>query len=67
MQSMGEGGKVQVIYLTMGEYDIVVVVEMPSDEGFTRLMLKLAKSRAVGTKTMKAFDETTHKMLAASA
>ena len=49
------GGKVVAIYSTQGEYDLIAVVEAPSDEIATTFTLKLASLGNVRTTTMKAF------------
>jgi uncharacterized protein with GYD domain len=36
-----EGGKLTGAYYTMGEYDMVLVIEAPSDETVMSLMLKV--------------------------
>ena len=51
------GGKVTGFYLTMGRYDLVVVVEFPSDEAATTVILKIASLGQVHTETLKAFPE----------
>lgn len=48
------GGKLQ-IYYTMGEYDIVSVVEMPSDEAYNKFALWLGSQGNVRTRSMKAW------------
>ena len=51
------GGKVIGFYLTMGRYDMVVIVEAPNDEVATTVILSTAKGGNVRTETMKAFPE----------
>jgi len=51
------GGKVIDFYLTLGEYDMVVIVEVPSDEAAAALILSTGKGGNVRTTTMKAFPE----------
>ena len=48
------GGKLD-IYYTMGEYDAVSVVEMPSDEAYNRFALASAALGNIRTKTLKAW------------
>ena len=48
------GGKLE-IYYTMGEYDTVTVVEMPSDEAYNKFALWLGSQGNVRTKSMKAW------------
>lgn len=49
------GGKLTGVYFTMGEYDMVVVIEAPNDETVMSLMLKVGSAGNVRTKTLKAF------------
>lgn len=48
------GGKIDIHY-TMGEYDAVAVVEMPSDEAYNRFTLASAALGNIRTKTLKAW------------
>lgn len=48
------GGKMDIHY-TMGEYDAVAVVEMPSDEAYNKFTLASAALGNVRTKTLKAW------------
>ena len=58
------GGSVQV-YFTMGEYDIVSIIEMPSDESYNKFALWLGTQGNVRTRSMKAWtSDEAAKMLA---
>ena len=50
-----EGGKLTGAYYTMGEYDMVLVIEAPNDETVMSLMLKVGSLGNARTKTLKAF------------
>ncbi len=50
------GGKIQ-IYYTMGEYDLVSIVEMPSDEAYNRFALWLGSQGNVRTRSLKAWTQ----------
>jgi uncharacterized protein with GYD domain len=50
------GGKMQVFY-TLGEYDFISVVEVPSDEDLMKVLLCLGSMGNIRTKTMKAWTE----------
>ena len=50
------GGKLQVWY-TMGDYDIVGLVEMPTDEAYNRFALWLGSQGNVRTKSLKAWTQ----------
>ena len=49
------GGNLQV-YFTMGEYDIIRVVEMPSDEANNKFVLWLEPQGNVRTRSTKAWN-----------
>ena len=51
------GGKVVGFYLTMGRYDMVLIMEGPSDEAAAALALSTASRGSIRTETMKAFTE----------
>jgi len=42
-------------YYTLGEYDVVIIIEAPNDEIVMSLMLKVGSYGNVRTKTLKAF------------
>lgn len=50
------GGKMQLLY-TLGKYDFVMIVEVPSDEAMMEILLCLGSMGNVRTKTMKAWTE----------
>ena len=49
------GGKIRSVYTVMGEYDLVAVVEAPSDEVAMTFLLSLGSQGNVRTTTLKAF------------
>jgi uncharacterized protein with GYD domain len=49
------GGKVKDAYLVLGEYDLVVVTEVPNDETAAKMALGTAMQGNVRTTTMRAF------------
>lgn len=49
------GGKLIGGYYTLGEYDMVIIIEAPNDETVMSLMLKAGSAGNVRTKTLKAF------------
>ena len=51
------GGRVVEVYLTMGEYDFVVIFEAPDDETMARVLLEAGRLGTVRTKTMRAFPK----------
>jgi uncharacterized protein with GYD domain len=49
------GAEMQIFY-TMGEYDVVSVMEAPNDDVAMQLLLEIGKLGNVRTKTMKAWS-----------
>jgi uncharacterized protein with GYD domain len=49
------GGKVLGVYITMGEYDLVAVIEGPSDEAVAASLLAQGMQGNVRSTTLKAF------------
>jgi len=50
------GGKLIGGYYTFGEYDVVIVIDAPSDEKVMSLMLKIGSYGNIRSKTLKAFN-----------
>ena len=50
------GGKLKDFYLVMGEYDMVVVTEVPSEEVMAKLTLTTGMQGNVRTTTLRAFN-----------
>ncbi|MYB76459.1 MAG: GYD domain-containing protein [Chloroflexi bacterium] len=51
------GGKLLDIYLTMGQYDGVMITEFPDDVSCARAMLALRNTGGI-TQTLRAFPES---------
>ena len=51
------GGKVLGLYVTMGDYDLVSVVEWPNDETAATTALAVSSRGNARTVTMRAFTE----------
>ena len=51
------GGKLRDFYLTFGEYDVVLVFEVPDDRAAAKFLLSLETPSRATTRTMKAFGE----------
>jgi uncharacterized protein with GYD domain len=60
------GGDFKAIYLTMGQYDLVAIAEMPNDEAVAKMALALGGQGNLRTETMRAFTETEFRKIAAS-
>ena len=60
------GGELKAFYLTMGQYDGVVISEAPSDEAYTRLVLALGSAGFVRTETFRAYTEDEYRKIIAA-
>ncbi|ESY65620.1 GYD domain-containing protein [Mesorhizobium sp. B283B1A] len=66
-KQLGEmGGSFKSFYLTMGDYDMVAVVEAPDDAVLARFALMLAASGNIRTRTLKAFPEFAYREIITS-
>jgi uncharacterized protein with GYD domain len=52
----GMGARLQEVYLTMGQYDYMVIAEAPDDETMAKVSLAIAGQGNVRTHTFRAFD-----------
>ena len=59
------GGKVVGMWVTMGRYDGVIVLDMPSEQTATLFALGVARQGAATTQTMRAFSEDEFSQLVA--
>jgi uncharacterized protein with GYD domain len=59
------GAKLVSFYLTMGQYDAVVISDAPDDETVAKLALAAGARGNVRTETLRAFDEEEAKRIAA--
>ena len=50
------GGKMQ-LYYTLGEYDFVMILDVPDDEAIVKILVWLGSKGNVRTKTLKAWSE----------
>jgi uncharacterized protein with GYD domain len=50
------GGEMKAIYVTMGRYDMVAVIEVPDEATYAKIMLTLASKGGVRTETLSAFS-----------
>jgi uncharacterized protein with GYD domain len=57
------GAEIVQFYMTMGAYDLVVVIDAPNDEAFARLAISIAKGGNIRTVTLKAFDEDQYRKI----
>jgi uncharacterized protein with GYD domain len=60
------GGELKAFYLTMGQYDMVVIAELPNDEAVAKLALGLGAAGNIRTETARAFTEAEYRKIVAS-
>lgn len=60
------GGELRNFYMTMGDYDLVLVYEAPDDAVAARFTLLLGMLGTVRTRTLKAFPEAAFREIVAS-
>ena len=49
------GAKINTVYWTMGQYDLVILADAPDDETIAAVSVKLGSLGNVGIQTMRAF------------
>lgn len=60
------GVEIRDVYLTMGRYDLVCVIEAPDDETYAKAVLGLGAQGSIGTETLKAFTEDEYRRIVGS-
>lgn len=60
------GAELKAFYLTLGQYDAVVVSEAPNDETVAKLALAIGALGNIGTETLRAFTEDEYRKLIAA-
>jgi uncharacterized protein with GYD domain len=61
------GGRLVCAYVTTGQYDVVLVVEMPNGDAMTQLAVAIISSGNARTTTVRAFPPEEFGRLAAAA
>jgi uncharacterized protein with GYD domain len=59
------GGEVVDFYLTMGRYDLLVVVDGLDDDAMAKVALSLGREGAIETETLKAWPEDEYREIIA--
>jgi uncharacterized protein with GYD domain len=62
----GLGAELREFYMTMGDHDMVAVIDAPTDEAMAKFALILGGAGNVRTKTLKAFSETEYRAIIGS-
>lgn len=60
------GGELKQYYLVMGQYDAVVIGEVPDDETVAKLSLAIGSKGAIRTETFRAFNEDEYRKIIAA-
>ncbi len=60
------GGEMKAYYLTLGDYDGVVISEVPSGKVYTQFILSVGSQGNVRTVTLQAFPEEEYRDIIAS-
>lgn len=55
------GGEFKSLYMTMGDYDLILIYEAPDDAVAARFTLLLGQMGSVRTRTLKAFPEAAYR------
>jgi uncharacterized protein with GYD domain len=55
------GGRMSSVFMTMGQYDLVIVYEAPDDAVAARFTLMLGRLGNVRTQSLKAFSEEAYR------
>ncbi len=57
------GARVESFYLTMGRYDIIIIIEAPDLETAAKILLTTTSKGAVSTETLPAFPEDEYRKI----
>ena len=60
------GGEIKSFFLTMGEYDIVMIYEAPDDAIAARFTMQVGMLGNIRTRTLKAFPEAAYREIITS-
>lgn len=60
------GCEIKAFYMTMGEYDMVVIWEAPDDQTYAKLVLKVLSEGNIEGHTLKAFPEGEYRQIMSS-
>jgi uncharacterized protein with GYD domain len=62
----GVGAELREFYMTMGDHDMVAIMDAPNDDAMAKFVLALGSAGSVRTKTLKAFSETEYRAIIGS-
>ena len=55
------GGEVVSFHMTLGEYDMMAIINVPSDEAAAKMELAVRSVGTVDIETLRAFDESEYR------
>ena len=55
------GAEMTSFHMTIGSYDMVVVIDAPNDDTFAKIALSLGKGGNIRTTSLRAFDEAQYR------
>ena len=58
-----EGVTIRDTFMTLGQYDLIVVVEAPDDATLAKVLLAQASKGGLRTTTLRAFSETDYRAI----
>ncbi len=61
-----EGVTIRDMFMTTGQYDLIIVVEAPDDATLARVLLMQASKGGLRTTTLRAFTETEYREIIGS-
>ena len=56
-------GELKAFYMTQGQYDAVLIVDMPGDEQLASFVLKVGAAGNVRTTTLRAYSEDDYRRI----
>lgn len=59
------GGEMKAFYMTLGQHDMVAVIEAPNDQAYAKTVLAIGSHGAVRTQTLRAFTEGEYQQIVA--
>ena len=60
------GGEMTAFYMTLGQYDMVAVIEAPDDATYAKVVLSIASQGGTRSQTLRAFTEDEYREIVAS-
>ena len=60
------GGEMTTFYMTLGQYDMVAVIEAPDDATYAKVVLAIASQAGTRSQTLRAFTEDEYREIVGS-